>query len=85
MLALKTSIFPFHSLCWASIWSTPSSVNSVVKREMLFSGDYFQYRWQRQYDVHPVTGEFVMLQSPPGSADVEIVLDWFTELRQLAP
>jgi serine/threonine-protein kinase len=57
----------------------------VRGRQILFSGNYFQYRWQRQYDVNPVTGEFVMVESPPGGADVEIVLDWFTELNEIAP
>jgi len=52
----------------------------VLDREVLFSGEYYQYRWQRQYDIHPDGERFVMIESPPGGADVEIVLDWFTEL-----
>ena len=57
----------------------------VHGRQVLFTGSYYQYRWQRQYDVNPVTGEFVMVESPPGGGDVEIVLDWFTELNELVP
>ena len=57
----------------------------VLDREVLFSGEYYQYRWQRQYDIHPDGEQFVMIESPPGGADVEIVLDWFTELTELAP
>jgi serine/threonine-protein kinase len=57
----------------------------VLDREVLFSGEYSQYRWQRQYDVAPDGERFVMIESPPGGADVEVVLDWFTELRELAP
>ena len=57
----------------------------VVRRDTLFTGSYTQYRWQRQYDVHPDGEHFVMIESPPGGADVEIVLDWFTELEEIAP
>ena len=57
----------------------------ALDREVLFSGEYYQYRWQRQYDIHPDGERFVMIESPPGGADVEVVLDWFTELTELAP
>jgi Tol biopolymer transport system component len=57
----------------------------VLGREELFGGEYVQYRWQRQYDVSPDGEHFLMIESPPGGGDVEIVLDWFTELREIAP
>ena len=56
----------------------------VVNRETLFSGNYSQYRWQRQYDVHPDGDEFVMIESPAGG-EVEVVINWFTELERLLP
>ena len=54
----------------------------VVSRATLFEGDFVQYRWQRQYDVHPDGERFVMISNPPGS-HLEVVLDWFSELDQL--
>ena len=56
----------------------------VVNRETLFTGNYSQYRWQRQYDVHPDGNDFVMIESPAGG-EVEIVVNWFTELERLLP
>ncbi len=54
----------------------------VVRRDLLFSGNYLQYRWFRQYDVHPDGKHFLMVQSPP-AGNAEIVLDWFSELERL--
>jgi Tol biopolymer transport system component/predicted Ser/Thr protein kinase len=54
----------------------------VVSRRTLFEGDFVQYRWQRQYDVHPDGDQFVMIENPPGS-HLEIVIDWFSELDRL--
>ena len=54
----------------------------VVSRMTLFEGDFVQYRWQRQYDVHPNGERFVMISNPPGS-HLEVVLDWFSELDRL--
>jgi hypothetical protein len=51
----------------------------VVSRKTLFEGDFVQYRWQRQYDVHPDGEHFVMVEDPPGS-HLEVVLNWFAEL-----
>ena len=56
----------------------------VIKRETLFSGNYSQYRWQRQYDVHPNGNEFVMIESPAGR-EIEIIVNWFVELERLVP
>jgi hypothetical protein len=40
-----------------------------------------QYRWQRQYDVHPDGKHFVMIEDPPGS-HLEVTLNWYTELER---
>jgi Tol biopolymer transport system component len=53
----------------------------VVGRRTLFEGDFRQYRWHRQYDVHPDGQHFVMIEDPPGG-HLEIVLNWFSELEQ---
>jgi Tol biopolymer transport system component/predicted Ser/Thr protein kinase len=54
----------------------------VVSRKTLFKGDFVQYRWQRQYDVHPDGEHFAMIENPPGS-HLEVVLNWFSELDRL--
>ena len=54
----------------------------VVGRRTLFEGDFRQYRWHRQYDVHPDGTHFVMIEDPPGG-HLEIILNWFTELEQI--
>ena len=53
----------------------------VLGREKLFSGNFTQYRWQRQYDIHPDGEHFVMVKNPPGG-DMEVIVHWFTELRR---
>jgi serine/threonine-protein kinase len=53
----------------------------VVGRRTLFEGDFRQYRWQRQYDVHPDGEHFVMISDPPGG-HLELILNWFTELER---
>ena len=54
----------------------------VLDRRELFEGAYVQYRWSRQYDLSPDGTRFVMTKNPPNS-NVEIVTNWFEELRQL--
>jgi len=54
----------------------------VLSREPLFQGEYVQYRWSRQYDLHPDGERFVMIQNPP-TGDVEIIINWFAELKDL--
>ena len=53
----------------------------VIGRRTLFEGSFRQYRWQRQYDVHPDGEHFVMISDPPGG-HLELILNWFTELEQ---
>ncbi|MEJ2582370.1 MAG: hypothetical protein P8127_12180, partial [Acidobacteriota bacterium] len=53
----------------------------VVGRRTLFESDIRQYRWHRQYDVHPDGQHFVMIEDPPGG-HLEVILNWFTELEQ---
>ncbi len=54
----------------------------IVDRKELFEGKFVQYRWSRQYDITPDGTRFVMIQNPPGG-DVEVVTNWFEELRAL--
>jgi hypothetical protein len=53
----------------------------VAGRRTLFEGSFRQYRWQRQYDVHPDGEHFVMISDPPGG-HLEVILNWFTELKR---
>jgi serine/threonine-protein kinase len=53
----------------------------VVSRETVFEGDFVQYRWQRQYDVHPDGQIFAMIENPPGG-HLEVVLNWYEELNR---
>ncbi len=55
----------------------------VAGRRTLFEGDFVQYRWQRQYDVHPDGEHFVMIENPPGG-HLEVILNWFSELERVA-
>ena len=52
----------------------------VLKREPLFEGSYVQYRWSRQYDIHPDGQRFVLIKNPP-RGNIEVITRWFNELR----
>jgi Tol biopolymer transport system component len=56
----------------------------VVGREELFEGEFMQYRWSRQYDITPDGSRFVMIKNPT-KGDVEVVTNWFEELKALLP
>ena len=51
----------------------------VLNRRKLFDGNYVQYRWSRQYDIHPDGTHFIMIKNPPRS-NIEIITRWFNEL-----
>jgi hypothetical protein len=55
----------------------------VTGRRTLFEGDYVQYRWSRQYDIHPDGKRFIVIKNP-ARGDLEVVTNWFRELRDLA-
>jgi serine/threonine-protein kinase len=86
-----------HSPCWSPDGQTlyyldglkmmavslqTSPAVQVLDRRELFEGAYVQYRWSRQYDLSPDGTRFVMTKNPPNS-NVEVVTNWFEELRQL--
>ena len=54
----------------------------VTGREVLFEGNYVQYRWSRQYDIHPDGDHFILVKNP-ARGNVEIVTNWFDELRSM--
>ncbi len=54
--------------------------------QLLFSGRYRSVTRGRSYDVHPDGERFVMIQPPAeGSTHLVVVLNWFEELKRLAP
>jgi serine/threonine-protein kinase len=55
----------------------------VLEREKLFEGEYVQYRWSRQYDIDPDGNSFVMIRNPD-RGDIEVVTNWFEEVREAA-
>jgi len=54
----------------------------VTDRRVLFEGDYVQYRWSRQYDIHPDGKRFILIKNPT-RGNIEMVTNWFDELRKL--
>jgi len=54
----------------------------VRSRETLFRGPYLQYRWHRQYEVHPDGEHFIMI-APPPRGDVDVITGWFGEIERI--
>jgi serine/threonine protein kinase len=53
----------------------------VTERRELFEGRYTQYRWSRQYDIHPDGKHFILIKNS-ARGNVEVVTNWFDELRE---
>jgi len=70
--------FEGNSLIAVSIETEPRF--RVTGRETLFEGEYVQYRWSRQYDIMPDGKRFILVKNP-GRGNVEVVTNWFAELR----
>jgi serine/threonine-protein kinase len=54
----------------------------VHSRQTLFRGPYLQYRWHRQYEVHPDGEHFIMIENPP-RGDVDVITGWFGEIERV--
>jgi len=53
---------------------------------VLFTGDYQSIPYNRQYDVTPDGRRFLMIkQERTGIAQINVVLNWFEELKRLVP
>jgi hypothetical protein len=72
-------LFYFQDREFIAVTITTNPDFRVAGRRTLFEGSFRQYRWQRQYDVHPDGEHFVMILDPPGG-HLEVILNWFTEL-----
>jgi Tol biopolymer transport system component len=66
------------SMMAASIETEPRF--RVTERKTLFDGRYVQYRWSRQYDIHPDGKRFLLIENPL-RGNVEVVTRWFDEIR----
>jgi hypothetical protein len=62
----------------AGIRTTPTF--SVGTRQELFEDPYVVNADHTNYDVHPSTGQFVMIKSAEQPTDLVIALNWFQEL-----
>lgn len=59
---------------------------SAAKPRQLFVGSYLQCGNPRSYDLSPDGTSFVMIESEGAApAELQLVLNWFQELRRLAP
>jgi hypothetical protein len=53
----------------------------VLSREALFSGSYLQYRWFRQFDLHPDGEQLIMIRNSQ-RGNVEVITGWSAELQR---
>ncbi len=73
-----------NNIMVASIEKEP--IFKVQTRNVLFEDVYIRWRTRTAYDIHPDNERFVMLMEPQEtSSEMIIVLNWFEELRRLAP
>ncbi len=58
----------------------------VGKPRLLFEGPYFMRRggYPISYDIAP-DGRFLMIRSNPAPIQINVVLNWFEELKRLVP
>jgi Tol biopolymer transport system component len=52
----------------------------VTGRRKVVEGSFLTYRWSRMYDIDPSGQRFVLVQTPQ-RGNVEVIKNWFTELR----
>ena len=55
---------------------------AVTERRELFEDTFDRNVDHRNYDVHPVTGEFLMIKGTEVVSELVIVLNWFEELKE---
>jgi len=78
-----SELFYFQRDEFIAVSITTVPMFRVAGRRTLFEGSFRQYRWQRQYDVHPDGEHFVMILDPPGG-HLEVILNWFEDLKNSA-
>jgi Tol biopolymer transport system component len=57
---------------------------SVGARRQLFPDSYEKNPDHTNYDIHPVTGQFLLVKGSDEPTDLVVVLNWFEELRERA-
>ena len=78
-----SELFYFQGTEFIAVTITTDPDFQVAGRRTLFEGSFRQYRWQRQYDVHPDGEHFLMILDPPGG-HLEVILNWFEDLKNKA-
>jgi len=76
------TLYYFEGLTMIAVSIDTQPSFRVTGRKPLFTGDYVQYRWSRQYDILPDGSGFVLIRNPP-RGNVEVVTRWFDELKRL--
>ncbi len=74
--------FEDATLVAASIETEPRF--RVTGRRKVVEGAFLTYRWSRMYDIDPNGQRFVLIQTP-ARGNVQVVTNWFAELRALEP
>ena len=64
-----------------SVAMRTSPTLSVGRRTILFEDGYTKNLSRTNYDQHPTTGQFVMIQGTTTKSDLVIVLNWYEELK----
>ena len=64
-----------------SVAMRTSPTLSVGRRTILFEDGYTGNMSRTNYDQHPTTGQFVMVQGTDTTSDLVIVLNWYEELK----
>jgi serine/threonine-protein kinase len=57
---------------------------SVGSRRELFEDSYARNPDHTNYDIHPVTGQFLVVEGSNDPTDLVVVLNWFEELKERA-
>ena len=54
---------------------------------LLFEGTYIYgpFNWQSNYDISPDGQQFLMVKQVEGQTQINVVLNWFEELKRLVP
>jgi Tol biopolymer transport system component len=61
---------------------------NASRPQVLFEGSYLDSTFllgNQYYDISPDGQQFLMIKSPEGQAQINVVLNWFEELKHLVP
>ncbi len=67
---------------------TQSQTLTAGSPRVLFEGSYLDstiIRGNQYYDISPDGQQFLMIKRPEGQSQINVVLNWFEELKRLVP